>query len=400
MKDSVKGKMNTQEVAEDTGKSGSYGRETAKRKDYARKRRRGAAIYRIFLLTWISALLIVISVFLGKFYDYLDKYETDYRASRPEVITEDVMTLFRTENVGAIYDLLSHKPEAGEYESDKEVLDYMKLMLEQGQISFSEDKSVSCEEHPVYDISSGDAVIARAEYREIPKTAESDIPRWELADLEFPVNPEISVSIKAPENVNIFINGKPLSDTAVVSVEEEPEAQRFFDEFVQIPPMTERVYDGLFFTPEVTAKSADGTDIPVVYDQEEDRYRVDYPDDRPDREEMEEFATRAVSAYASFVSGDLEESVVRRYFTPDNRFLYYMTHAELRYFTRHLAEEIHSTEVLDFVSYSDDAFYCEVMVEQYLTMEWGPREPEVLMTDGKFYFVRYNGEWKVAGIEF
>ena len=74
--------------------------------------------------------------------------------------------------------------------------------------------------------------------------------------------------------------------------------------------------------------------------------------------------------------------------------------AELRYFTRHLAEEIHSTEVLDFVSYSDDAFYCEVMVEQYLTMEWGPREPEVLMTDGKFYFVRYNGEWKVAGIEF
>ena len=54
----------------------------------------------------------------------------------------------------------------------------------------------------------------------------------------------------------------------------------------------------------------------------------------------------------------------------------------------------------DFIAYSDDVCYCEVLVEQYLTMEWGPREPEVITTDGKFYFVKQNGEWKVLGIEF
>jgi hypothetical protein len=152
--------------------------------------------------------------------------------------------------------------------------------------------------------------------------------------------------------------------------------------------------------PTVTAYAADGSEVPVVYDSEASKYYVDYPRDCPDREAMENYAAKAVSAYASFVSGDLPESELRRYFTPNNRFLYYMTHAGLTYFTRHLDEEIHSTEILDFISYSDDAFYCEVKVEQYLTMEWGPREPEILITDGKFYFVRINDEWKVSGIEF
>ncbi|MCR4793237.1 MAG: hypothetical protein K5871_10830 [Lachnospiraceae bacterium] len=392
------------EEIEDITEPGDVPSPDEKKKDakgytYAR-RRKGAAIYRVFLLTWIAALMIVISVFLGRFYDYLDKYETDYRASRPEVITEDVMVLFRAGDVNGIYDLLSEKPGAGEYESEKEVLDYMSGMLGQGGISFSEDKSVSSEEHPVFDISSGDSVIARAEYQEVPRTSDADIPRWELANLIFPVEPEVSVLIEAPENIDIYINGKILPEAAVTSVEEAPAVQRFFDEFTQIPPMTERVCEGLFFEPVVTARTADGAEVPVVYDEAGGIYRTDYPRDCAGREEMEELASRAVSAYASFVSGDLAESTVRSYFTPDNIFLYYMTHAELRYFTRHLAEEIHSTEVLDFISYSDDAFYCEVMVEQYLTMEWGPREPEILLTDGKFYFVKIDGEWKVAGIEF
>ena len=77
-----------------------------------------------------------------------------------------------------------------------------------------------------------------------------------------------------------------------------------------------------------------------------------------------------------------------------------MQHAELKWFTRHLASTIHSAEVLDFISYTPDACFCEVMVEQHLTMAWGSREPEVIMTDGRFYLVRQNGEWKVCAMEF
>ena len=367
---------------------------------YGKKRRRGAMLYRIFLMSWIAALLIVMSVFLGKFYDYLDKYETDYRASRPEVITEDLMILFRTRDVSSIYDLLTVKPEAGIYESENEILEYMEPLLDRGPVSFSEVRGESTYEHPVFSISSGDSTIARAEYDLMPGASEDDIPKWNLSLLDLPVRAEKSVDVIAPENITIFINGTELSDPVLTNIEEEAEAQKFFDEYVSVPPMAERVCQGLYMEPTVTAYAADGSEVPVVYDSEASKYYVDYPRDCPDREAMENYAAKAVSAYASFVSGDLPESELRRYFTPNNRFLYYMTHAGLTYFTRHLDEEIHSTEILDFISYSDDAFYCEVKVEQYLTMEWGPREPEILITDGKFYFVRINDEWKVSGIEF
>jgi hypothetical protein len=365
-----------------------------------RKRRRGAMLYRVFLLSWVAALLIVMCVFLGKFYDYLDKFETDYRASQPEVITEDLMVKFRTADVQGIYDLLAVKPVVSEYESNDDVLSYMRPILEQGDISFSEDRAESSEEHPVYNIRSGDAVIARAEYEKIPKMSESDIPAWKLVYLDLPFGPEESVDIVAPENVSIYLNGLLLPDNTVTSEWEIEEAGLFFDEFTQIPQMTERQYSGLYYEPEVVAIGADGSTLPVIYDEYKDRYEIGYPRTCPDMAELEEFATKVISTYASFVSGDRPESELRKYFTPNNEFLYYMTHAGLTYFTRHLAEEIHSTEVLDFIRYSDDAFYCEVKVEQYLTMEWGPREPEILITDGKFYFVNLDGEWKVSGIEF
>lgn len=374
--------------------------ESEELKRYKAKRRKGAMIYRIFLLSWISALLIVIGSFLGKFYDYLDKYETDYRASRPEVITEDLMILYRTGDIAGIYDLLTEKPAVDEYESVDDLLEYLRPMLDQGPVSFTQNRAESTDEHPVFLISAGDKVISRAEYQMVPKAGDDDIPRWELAYLDLPAEPEVSVDVIAPADISIYINGKAMQDDCITSAEEEAPVQKYFLEFTEIPPMVERSYSGLYLEPEVTARDADGNDVQVVYDSSSNRYTVDYPRDCPDREDLEAYASKVVASYASFVSGDLAESELRKYFTPDNIFLYYMTHAGLTYFTRHLAEEIHSTEVLDFIRYTDDSFYCEVKVEQYLTMEWGPREPEVLITDGKFYFVRLNDEWKVSGIEF
>lgn len=374
--------------------------ESEELKRYKAKRRKGAMIYRIFLLSWISALLIVIGSFLGKFYDYLDKYETDYRASRPELITEDLMILYRTGDIAGIYDLLTEKPAVDEYESVDDLLEYLRPMLDQGPVSFAQNRAESTDEHPVFLISAGDKVISRAEYQMVPKAGDDDIPRWELAYLDLPAEPEVSVDVIAPADISIYINGKAMQDDCITSAEEEAPVQKYFLEFTEIPPMVERSYSGLYLEPEVTARDADGNDVQVVYDSSGNRYTVDYPRDCPDREDLEAYASKVVASYASFVSGDLAESELRKYFTPDNIFLYYMTHAGLTYFTRHLAEEIHSTEVLDFIRYNDDSFYCEVKVEQYLTMEWGPREPEVLITDGKFYFVRLNDEWKVSGIEF
>ena len=356
--------------------------------------------FRIFMLLWILILLLGVSDFLRHFYSFLENQEARYRASLPENVTEELMDVFRNHDIEAICALETDKHVINAYETADDLKSYMLTLVETGRISAVPVPEETTDDLQVYYIDSGDLRVARAEYKKRPESGTKDIPVWDLTSLDFYVDPSINISLSAPENVSFFVNGRELVGSTGRTLQDPPSAQRFYDGFTTLPVMADANISGFYLTPEVTAKTADGTDVPVIYDEEGGTYKVDYPTDCEGREEMEKYACEAVSAYANYISGDLGEGTLRQYFTKDNIYLYYMQHAELKWFTRHLKSEIHSAEVQNFIAYNDEAFYCEVLVEQYLTMEWGPREPEVLITDGKFYFVKQDGEWKVAGIEF
>ena len=362
------------------------------------RHRKGARLYRIFLLSWILCLLVVLSASLSRFYDFLDGYETAYRASLPESVAAELLDMFRTQDTGSLYDIATEKPMHGEFETREDVLIYLRTNLQNGEIVLEPVRNESTADHNVFLINSGDVTVARAEYVREPVADVLDIPKWDLTSLSLYADEPGSIHISAPENVKLVINGIEYSGTGADGG--EPAAQRIVGDYEDLPDMKEYDIDGFYYLPDVAAVSEDGTAVPVLCDMNAYTYFVDYPRDCEYREEVEAIAKEAVGAYANFVSGDLSQAELKKYFTEDNIFLYYMSHAELKWFTRHLASEIHSAEVKDFIAYSDDVCYCEVIVEQYLTMEWGPREPEVITTDGKFYFVKQNGEWKVLGIEF
>ena len=362
------------------------------------KRRKGARLYRIFLLSWILCLLVVLSAGLRRFDDFLTGHEAAYRATLPEYVAGDLLTLFRTEDTGSLYDLATEKPEHGIYETREDVVIYLRTFLHNGPITLEPVSSESTDDHKVFLIDSGDITVARAEFVKEPVVDVLEIPKWDLTSLSLYADEPDSIHISAPDNVNLLINGIEYLGSGTVGA--EPPAQRFIGDYEELPRINEYDIDGFYYLPDVSAVSDDGTLLPVLCDMNTYTYYVDYPRDSAYREEVEALAKEAVSAYANFISGDLPESELKKYFTANNVFLYYMEHAELKWFTRHLASEIHSAEVVNFIAYSDDVCYCEVIVEQYLTMEWGPREPEVITTDGKFYFVKQNGEWKVLGIEF
>ncbi|MBP3266602.1 MAG: hypothetical protein J6I66_04880 [Lachnospiraceae bacterium] len=362
------------------------------------KRRKGAKLYRIFLLSWILCLIVVLVAALKKFDDYLVRFEAAYRATLPEYVAGDLLTLFRTEDTGSLYDLATVKPEHGIYETREDLIIYLRSFLHDGEVSLEPVRAETTEDHKVFLIDSGDMTIARAEFVKEPVIDDLDIPEWNLTSLILYCDDPGHIHISAPDNVSLMINGIEYSGEGTIGM--EPPAQRFIGDYEELPRINEYEVDGFYYLPDVAAISADGTNLPVLCDMNTHTYYVDYPRDSAYREEVEELAKEAVGAYANFVSGDLPEGELRKYFTANNIFLYYMEHAELKWFTRHRASEIHSAEVVDFIAYSDDVCYCEVIVEQYLTMEWGPNEPEVITTDGKFYFVKQNGEWKVLGIEF
>ena len=362
------------------------------------KRKKGARLYRIFLLSWVLCLLVVLSASLSRFYDFLVKYEAAYKATLPEYVAADLLTLFRTEDTGSLYDLATEKPGHGTYETREDVVIYLRSFLQNGPISLDPVRAESTDNHQVFLIDSGDVTVARAEYVKEPVADALEIPRWDLTSLILYADEPRGIHISAPDNVNLIVNGIEYSGTGTPG--EEPVAQRFVGDYEELPRIDEYDIDGFYYLPDVAAVTDDGTNLPVLCDMNTYTFYVDYPRDCAYRTEVEAVAKEAVGAYANFISGDLSEGELKKYFTANNVFLYYMEHAELKWFTRHLASEIHSAEVVDFIAYSDDVCYCEVVVEQYLTMEWGPREPEVITTDGKFYFVKQNGEWKVLGIEF
>ena len=356
--------------------------------------------FRIFMLLWILMLLLVVWDFNRQFYSFLENTEAKYRASLPEAVTGEVVSIFRDGDVNFICELMTNRCPLNDYETEKDLKKYIGSLIESGSISAVPVTEETSDEHQVYYIESGDLRVARAEYTKEPERARRDLPVWDLVSLEVYAEPSIGISISAPENVRLFINGKELTAAAGRMMQDPPSAQKFYEGFTELPVMTDAVVSGFYLTPEITAENEDGTPVPVTADPEKGIYSIDYPSDCEGRDEMESIACEAVSAYASFISGDLSEAALRQYFTKDNIYLYYMQHAELKWFTRHLKSEIHSADVQNFIAYNEDAFFCEVLVEQHLTMEWGPREPEVLMTDGKFYFVKQNGEWKVVAIEF
>lgn len=356
--------------------------------------------FRIFMLLWILILLLAIWDFNRQFFSFLENTEAKYRASLPESVTEELAETFRAHDVDSVCALMTKKCTLNAYETEDDLKEYIRTLISNGRISMVPVAEETSDEHQVYYIESGELRVARAEYVKEPERNRRDIPVWDLVSLEVFAEPSVSARISAPENVRLFVNGKELTGNSGRTEQDPPSAQRFYDGFTTLPVMTDVKVGGFYLTPEITAEYEDGTPVPVTADPENGIYSIGYPEDCEGRDEMESIACEAVSAYAEFISGDLSEGTLRQYFTKDNIYLYYMQHAELKWFTRHLKSEIHSAEVQEFIAYNEDAFYCEVLVEQYLTMAWGSREPEDIMTDGKFYFVRQDGEWKVAAIEF
>ncbi len=345
----------------------------------------------VFLLLWILCLVIAIPVIMARFFRFLEGYEENYHASCNEVVIDEMRSVFLSRDPGAVYDMLTVKPRPGFYETEEDMIEYMGSFMEDGAISIEQELTAADDVHRSFVITCGEKEIARAEY-----VKGQD---WDLDMLEFYAPVSKRVQITAPEDVKIFINGKEMSYITRTYTYSDNNAQKYYEGYTTIPSVESFVIEGFCLVPEITARSLEGTELEVE-ETDDGIYMVKYPHDTPEREEMEALAIEAVSAYASFISRDLPYEKFKEYFTKDNIFLYYINHTDLQWFTRHLASEIHSAEVKNFIMYNDEAFYCEVEVEQYLTMAWGPREPEVIITDGKFYFIRENGKWKVLAIEF
>lgn len=375
-----------------------------KAKHKKKKRKKGSRAFFIFMCLWLGGLAITIAICLNRFYAFLEKYEETYQASRPYHEMDRLFSsFFEPRDMDSIYNMLSVKPELSAFETEEDVKQYMYSLIADKTLSYKQTENYN-DELPEYYIEADEYIIGKILFRKDPTTSlDYQFPVWYLSEMEFYTQPMEQFRVTVPENYTVKVNGVVLDDTYLSSTTEISVEKEFFEPYVtSIVDFKEYEADGLFLKPDITILNANGNPAEnISADTENNIYSAAYEPDPSDRKEMEDFAIHAVSAYANYISQDLSDAELARYFTPDNIFLYYAKNNSSRtFYTRHSSVTIENAEIRDFQAYSEDAYYCEVYLEQWMKLSYGGSEPEIVPTDCRIYVVKYNGEWKVNGIKF
>ncbi len=356
--------------------------------------------FRIFLILWLGILAIAIAFALGYFYDFLDSYETAYQSSLPYHTMDSIMQSFYDMDMDTIYKMQTDLPVITEFETEETVKLYMTELLEDKSLSY-EKTAYYNEDFPEYQILADGYVVATVSLRKSQTDhLEYDFPVWYVSSFTFYTQPLEGFHIEVPENFTVYVNGIMLSDDNYYIGRTSPEENMFIEPYQTLPDIKTYQGDGLYVTPTVTAVNSYGTEYIVLPEETTGNYIIPYPTDCPDADAMKSYATEVVTTYANFISGDTPDNALDPYFPEDSTLLPLIkANTSRQYYTSHRTPEIQNIEIKEFIAYSEDVYYCEVYLEQSMVISaW--RDPEIVPTDGRFYFVRIDGEWKVSAIAY
>lgn len=356
--------------------------------------------FRTFLILWLGILAIAIAFALGYFYDFLDSYETAYQASLPYHTMDNIMQSFFDMDMDTIYKMQTDLPVITEFETEETVKLYMAELLEDKLLSYEETAYYN-EDFPEYQILADGYVVATVSLRKsLTDHLEYDFPVWYVSSFTFYTQPLEDFHIEVPENFTVYVNGIMLDNDDYYIGRTSPEENMFTEPYQTLPDIVTYQGDGLYVAPTVTAVNSFGNEYIVLPEETTGNYIISYPTDCPDVDDMKSYAIEVVTTYANYISGDTPNNALDKYFPTDSTLLPLIkANTSRQFFTSHRTPEIQNVEIKEFIAYSEDIYYCEVYLEQSMVISaW--RDPEIVPTDGRFYFVKIDGEWKVSAIAY
>lgn len=355
--------------------------------------------FRTFLILWLGLLAIAIAFALGYFYDFLDSYEIAYQASLPYHMMDSIMQSFYDMDMDTVYKMQTDLPVITEFETEETVKLYMAELLDGKELSY-EKTAYYNEDFPEYQVLADGYVVATISLRKSQTDhLDYDFPVWYVSSFTFYTQPLESFHIEVPENYTVYVNGVELDQDYYVN-HTSPAENTFVEPYQTLPDIKIYQGEGLYITPTVTAVNNFGAEYVVLPEESTGSYIIPYPADCPDAEAMKTYAVEAVTMYANYISNDTPDNALDPYFPSDSTLLPLIKANTSRlYYASHQTPEIQNVEIREFIVYNENAYYCEVYLEQSMKLS-SQREPEIVPTDGHFYFVRIDGEWKISDIAY
>lgn len=360
-----------------------------------KKKVKGRKSFIIFLTVWLAVLSLAIGGFLFYFYRFLEDYEIVYQESLPYHVMDSFMSIFE-EDTSHIYHAINDKPDISRYESDENVIGYIETLLEDKTFEYSE-ASESSDKAPVYNITADGYIIGKVTMYQSTYKRPHDLPVYEIGNFEFYTDPGWSVSVKVPETCTVYINDTQISPENVIKIDVAKESH--FEGFTTLPVMKTYKVSDLYEEPTIKVISAYDEELTPVLNNKTGVYEVPYSVSKETEEEMIEFAKSAVKSYTQVICREVGNQTLYSIFTKDNEICksIILNDSSFKWFPNHTTTEVED-EIIEFIPYTEDAFYCEIKHTQHMLI-YGVR-PHDEITDTRFYYVKENGNWKICHISF
>lgn len=323
----------------------------------SRKRKRvspfwiGAAVYGV-------AALALIGIGLSYFWSFLSAYE----ASRPRNTVNGYMETLNAQHVLDLagQELLSRVD--GRLR-DEEACRAQVLAALQGEFTCAKNISQSTEDVPVYALRLGSRVVGSFRMEQVGEPSWGFTP-WEVTGEEFDLSFLLKegVSVTAPEDYTVLVNGVPLTRDCVAEEIPYPELAEFSDSYT-LPTMVRYEVGPLLGEAQVVMTDRDG--VPVATETDTKAFLSNCSDG--EKERLERTIRTFVAAYVNYTTRNEEDltaslQALKRLMIPQGALAKRMQGAisSLSWITMDQTAAVTALEI-DLISrLADDLYFCDV----------------------------------------
>ena len=344
----------------------------------------GVIFYTIYFL-FIFAFFIGVFGFLNWLHGWLEAYE----GAQPTVKCQQVFDeLFGNPDWAQLYRLAG--VEDTDFEGVNEYVSYMENKVGGQELNFVET-SAGLSGDKKYIVRLGTEKLATFTLTGQGERI-TDIPDWQLGDVELFFSRNNSIQIKKLENHVAYVNGVPLDDSYTIQI-----ASTKADELLPVGTPSVRTsiqrIDGLLAVPQIVVYDETGTSqVEVVYNPDTDTYE-EMNDAIVISDEERAAVFGALEAYSGFmINASGSRAGVAKYFDGSSS-----TYSDIIKMGSELwmnsdnGHEFQNEEILGYTKYSDSLFSVRASLNMHVKCKDGT-EKDYGVTESMI-FIKKNGNW-------
>ena len=328
-------------------------------------RRRGPRVGGVIFYTLYFLFIFVFFVGTYMGLNYLRDWLTDYEAAQPTTKCQEVFdALFRDPDWGQLYDAAGIEDTV--YEGKAEFVSYMEEKAQGKETSFMET-SAGLSGNKKYIVKLGDEKVATFTLTGGSNSgAITDIPDWQLGDIELFFQRQESYRIEKMAGHTAYVNGVELDDSFTIQITSTvAEQQGYVPMGAGIRTCVQEI-GGLLKQPTVTVKDESGNEMSVSFDEETGVF-TEQTEANTIGEDQREVALKAVETYALFMIEKATSQQVAKYFDSSTSTYNTIVKSEVWWTQKNNGANFSDQKVSSYCRYSDELFSVRVSMTLNVT---------------------------------